>query len=251
MSVAETETPSQAGRLLRYLPLLLIAAAVVAVFATGANEYLSLSALEENYERLQAFVEANFFLALLAFAGVYAGVTALSLPGGGVLSLTAGFLFGTLVGVPLVVVSATVGGSIIFLAAKTSLGETLRRYGGRHVEKMEDGFNRNAFSYLLLLRLVPLFPFFIVNLVPAFLGVRFPTYFFATLIGIIPGTFAYVSAGNGIGAVLRAGGDVKLSGLLTQPAVLVPIVALSVLALLPIAYKTFVRNTDADLPTGE
>ncbi|MEL6364697.1 MAG: TVP38/TMEM64 family protein [Pseudomonadota bacterium] len=246
----ETQTPqSKRGLIVRFIPLAVILVGIVAVFASGAHRYLSIAALRENYDALQAFVAANRLAALGIFAVVYIAVTALSIPGAIVLSLSAGLLFGTVIGTPLAVVSATIGASIIFFAARTSLGALFEKYGAKYSEPMRRGFNENAFSYLLILRLVPLFPFFVVNLVPAFLGVRFPVFFFATLIGIVPGAFAYVSAGNGVGAVLRAGGEVKLSGLLTQPAVLVPIVALSLLAILPVAYKRFVRGTKVDPAT--
>ncbi len=231
------ETPKKSNPLVRFGPLLVILVAVGAVFATGAHKYLSLDAISENYDVLTGFVAQNKFQAIGLFMVAYIVAVALSLPGASIFSLLGGLLFGIVTGTVVVVIAATIGATIIFLVAKTALGDSLRSRAGGFINKMEEGFNNNAFSYLLLLRLVPLFPFFIVNIVPSALGVRTPTFFLATLIGIIPGTFAYVSAGNGAAEVIRQGGDLNLGGLLTNPNILIPIVALSVLALIPIIYN--------------
>ncbi len=234
---AEPAQPKSA--LLKYLPIAVIATATAIFIMSGAYRYLSLDALREHYTTLEAFVEKRFVLAILIFAVAYIVAVALSLPGATILSLLGGFLFGTVVGTGVVVVAATIGATIIFIAAKTAFGDALRARAGGVVKKMEEGFRSNAMSYLLLLRLIPLFPFFVVNVAPALFGVPVRTFFIATVIGIIPGTFAYVSAGNGLGAVLAAGGDLKLSGLLLKPEILTPIVALSFVALLPVVLKAF------------
>jgi len=223
--------------LARFLPIGLIALATAAIFATGAHRYLSLETLRENRAALEGLVERNLPLAVAAYTAAYVAVTALSLPGATLMSVLGGFLFGPFLGAGAVVIAATIGAAIIFSAARTALGDSLRKKAGPFARKMEDGFKRNAFSYLLLLRLIPLFPFFIVNIAPAIFDVKLRTFALATFIGIIPGAFAFVSAGNGLGAVLDSGGDLKLAGLLTQPEILTPIIALSVLALLPIALK--------------
>lgn len=221
----------------RFLPLLVIAAGFAAFFATGANKYVSLDWLRENYATLKAFVADHFIQALGLFFLAYVVVTALSLPGAGIMSLTGGFLFGSVVGTVIVVLAATTGAAAIFIAARTALGDVLKAKAGGFIQKFEAGFNDNAFSYLLLLRLVPLFPFFIVNLAPAFTKIKTSVYVFATFIGIIPGSFAYVSAGRGLGAVFESGGEVSLGGLLTKPEILTPIVALCVLALIPVVFR--------------
>jgi len=164
-----------------------------------------------------------------------------SVPGATILTLTAGLVFGLGLGVAVVVTAATVGASLVFLVAKTSLGEPLRRRAGERVARMEAGFREDALSYLLVLRLVPLFPFWLVNLVPAFLGVPLRTYALATFLGILPGTAVYVAVGNGIGAVLEAGGRPDL-GLIFRPEILGPLVGLALLALLPVAYKRWRRR---------
>ncbi len=234
-----TENAGTGSAFARFGPLAIILVAAGLFFLSGAHRYLSFEALKNNYEALQAFVDDNFGLALFLYCAVYITVTALSLPGATLMSLAGGFLFGVPVGLVAVVLSATVGATIIYQIARTALGDSLRKRAGGMVKKLENGFNENAFSYLLLLRLIPLFPFFVVNIAPAIFGVKTHTFFLATLIGIIPGAFAFVSAGNGLGVVLEAGGEIKLSGLLTQPEIITPIIALSVLALIPILYQRF------------
>ena len=157
------------------------------------------------------------------------------------ITVLGGFLFGRYVGTALVVTGATVGATALFVAAKTSIADTLRARAGRTMRKMEAGFRRNAFSYMLVLRLVPIFPFFLVNLAPAFLGVSLRTFVLATFIGIIPGSFVYVQVGTGLGSVLDAGGELSLSGILT-PDVIIALVGLAVLSLLPVAYRCFTHR---------
>lgn len=231
------EQKTKGGGMVRWTPAAFIAVVISVVVANGWHEYLSFQALKDNYADLAAFVDARYWTAIGLFAALYILVTATSLPGATIMTLTGGLLFGTLAGTVTVVISATIGATIIFLIAKTSLGAALRNQAKGFIAKLEDGFQDNAFSYMLILRLVPLFPFVVVNIAPALIGVRLRTFAPATFIGIIPGTFAYVSAGEGLGAVIASGGEVPLSGLLTQPTVLVPIVALSVLAFVPILYK--------------
>jgi len=114
--------------------------------------------------------------------------------------------------------------------------EVLRRRAGPWISRLEAGFQENALSYLLVLRLVPLFPFWLVNLVPAFLGVPLTTYVLGTFVGIIPGSFVYASVGNGLGSVFDAGGAPDLT-IIFEPEILLPIIGLSLLALIPVAYK--------------
>jgi uncharacterized membrane protein YdjX (TVP38/TMEM64 family) len=221
----------------RFLPLLLVAGLAALVFATGLHRYLSLEALKENYEALAGFVHERYLLAAIAFIGVYIAATAASVPGASFLSLAGGLMFGAVAGTGLIVVGATIGAVILFSAARSALGASLLERAGPTVKKMEEGFRENAFSYLLILRLVPLFPFFLVNIAPAAFNVKLRDFALATFVGIIPGAFAYASAGAGLGAVIEKGGEVSLDGLLTDPKILTPIVALSALAVLPIILK--------------
>ncbi|MFZ2467986.1 MAG: VTT domain-containing protein, partial [Parvibaculum sedimenti] len=136
------------------------------------------------------------------------------------------------------VVAATAGATVLFIAAKSALGDLLRAKAGSAVARMEEGFRANAFSYLLFLRLVPAFPFWLVNLAPAFLGVRLSTFVGATFIGIVPGTFVFASLGAGLGAVFERGEEPNL-GLIFEPRVILPILALALLSLVPALYRRF------------
>lgn len=221
----------------RWLPLAVLGLGAIAFFASGLDGYITFKSLHENRMVLEGFIADHMVLAPVVFIMVYAAVTAFSLPGGAVMTIAGGFLFGTAFGTAFVVLSATLGAVTVFLAAKSALGEQLRAKAGPWLQKFETGFQKNAFNYLLVLRLIPLFPFFVVNLVPAFLGVRLRTYAAATFIGIIPGTYVYASVGTGLGSIFASGGEFSLAGILT-PAVVIALVGLAVLSFLPAAYKT-------------
>ncbi|MBL6935812.1 MAG: TVP38/TMEM64 family protein [Alphaproteobacteria bacterium] len=220
------------------LPILVLVGGLVTFFLLGGAEYLAFETFRDNRGLLLDFVERNGFVAVLAYMAVYAVAIALSLPGGAVLTLTGGFLFGVLGGGAITVVGATIGATALFLAARMGLGEPLRARAGPAVKKIEAEFQENAWSYLLFLRLVPLFPFWMVNLALAFLGVELKVFVITTMIGIIPGTFVYASLGNGLGVILDQGGSPDL-GIIFQPEILLPLVGLSVLALIPVVYKRF------------
>jgi uncharacterized membrane protein YdjX (TVP38/TMEM64 family) len=222
----------------RLLPLGLLLLAIVAAFGLGLDDYISFEQLERNRAQLLALVDRHPVLAPLAFMLVYAAVIALSVPGGAILTLAGGFLFGVGAGTCYVVIAATAGATVVFLIARTALGDSLRQKAGPAMRRMEAGFRDNALNYLLFLRLIPLFPFWLVNLVPAFLGVPLRTYVVATCIGIIPGSLVYASVGNGLGAVFEAGGTPDL-GIIFRPQIMLPIVGLAILAILPVAYKKF------------
>ena len=235
METGENVRGSSAKRL---LPLVLIAVGIGAFFVFGLDEYVTFDALRTHRHDLMEFVHVNAVVAVAIYVAVYAAQTAMSLPGGAVLSITGGFLFGSFFGTSLIVVAATTGATILFLAAKTALGDTLRRKAGPWLRKMEEGFQQNALSYLLVLRLIPLYPFFVVNLVPALLGVPLRTYVLATFIGIIPGAFVYATVGAGLGSVFDSMEEFTPAGILT-PEVVTALVGLAVLALLPVGYKTY------------
>jgi uncharacterized membrane protein YdjX (TVP38/TMEM64 family) len=228
-----------AGRLIRrFLPLIVLLVAIALVFALGLDQYLSFEALRQHRALLLDFVERNAVLAPLLFVLVYAAVIALSIPGGAVLTIAGGFLFGIVLGTLLVVIGATAGATAIFLIARSALGDALRARVGPRMRRMEEGFREDAFNYLLFLRLIPLFPFWLVNIVPALLGVGLGTYVVATFIGIIPGSLVYASVGNGLGAVFDAGETPDL-GIIFRPEIILPIAGIAVLALLPVGYRKF------------
>ncbi|MGY9006550.1 MAG: TVP38/TMEM64 family protein [Alphaproteobacteria bacterium] len=229
----------------RLVPLGVMAGALIAFFALDLNQYLNFGALKDHQETLSGFVASNAILAAALFIVIYAVSTAISLPGGAILTIAGGFLFGTLIGTAYVVIGATLGACGLFLAARTALGEPLRARAGPQLQRMEKGFRENAFSYLLFLRLIPIFPFWLVNLVPAFLGVPIGTYFIGTLIGIIPGSFVFASVGNGLGALFAAGKTPDL-GIIFAPDILIPILGLGLLALVPGLYKRFKDKKKSD-----
>jgi uncharacterized membrane protein YdjX (TVP38/TMEM64 family) len=226
----------------RLAPLAILLVAIGAFFALGLHDYLSFEALRQHREQLLVLVGQHPFLAPLAFTAVYAAVVALSVPGGAILTIAGGFLLGIVSATLCVLVGATVGATIVFLIARTALGDALRAKAGPRIRRMEEGFRQDALSYLLVLRLIPIFPFWLVNIVPAFLGVPVRTYVLGTFVGIIPGSFVYASVGNGLGAVFDAGGTPDL-GIIFEPAILLPIVGLAVLALLPVAYRKLKART--------
>lgn len=200
---ADVPTPPK-GKWRKWLPLIAIIALMVFVFAMGWHEHLSFKTIGLNYERLMDFIEANFATALSIYVLAYIVVVALSLPGGLIMTLAGGLLFGWVIAAPATIFGATVGATIIFLAARSSLGEALAAKAGPWVCKLKNGFQENALCYLLFLRLVPVFPFVVVNVVPALLGVPLGTYILGTLLGIIPGTYAFCVAGAGLGSVIDA-----------------------------------------------
>jgi uncharacterized membrane protein YdjX (TVP38/TMEM64 family) len=224
----------------RWLPLALVVAAIAAALVLRLDRYLDFGTLALHRDWLLREVEEQGALGVLAFIAGYAGAIGLSIPGATVLTLMGGFLFGPLWGTVYAVLGATLGATAIFLIARTAFGDVLRRRAGPFTRKLEDGFRRDSFYYLLFLRLVP-FPFWLVNLVPALLGVRLATYVGATFIGIIPATAVYAGLGDGLGAVLDAGETPDL-GIVLQPRVLLPLLALGVLALLPVAVRHWRHN---------
>lgn len=227
---------------LRFLPLAAILGALGGAYALGLHEYLSFEVLAENRALLLAWTQEHTALALAVFMFAYVAIVALSLPGGVIATLTGGFLFGTWLGGIATVFAATVGATLLFLAARTALGDALRAKAGPALRKLEEGFQRDALSYLLVLRLVPAFPFFLVNLAPAFLGVSLRVYVIGTFFGIMPGTFVFASVGAGLGAVFDRGERPDLSIILAPP-VLLPLLALAALALVPVIWNRFKKGT--------
>ena len=217
----------------RFLPLLVLVAVVIAVFASGVGRYLNLEALQTHEAALRGFVDDNLVLALLAFMAVYAVATAVSFPGAVVLTLAGGYLFGTWTGGAATVLGATVGAIMVFYVVQTSLGAALRAKAeadGGTLKKVIDGVGQGAFGYILTLRLIPLAPFWLVNVAAALAHVPLRAYALATFIGIMPATFIYSGVGAGIGTLVARGQTPDL-GVIFEPRVLLPLVALGLLSL--------------------
>lgn len=221
----------------RILPLLVLVAGLLLFLALGGHRYIAFDTLERHREGLMALVAAHRLLAPLVFVAVYAVMVAFSVPGAAVMTIAAGYLFGAFGGAAYSVVGATLGSVALFLAARTALGDLLRDRAGAAVNRMRAGFRENALSYLLVLRLIPLFPFWLVNLVPALVGVSLKVFVLGTFLGIIPGSLVYASVGNGLGTLFEAGEKAEIERVIYQPEVLLPIVGLVALSLLPVIYK--------------
>jgi len=234
----------------RLIPILVFVAGLVVFFALGLERYLSIDVLRQHRSVLRAWVETSGVLAALVFMAVYIVTVAFSLPGATILTIAGGFLFGPGWGTVLVVISATLGATILFSIARTTLSDVFRARAGAWLPRLEAGFREHALSYLIVLRLVPIFPFFIINLVPAFLGVPLSTFMLGTFIGIIPGTFVYATVGAGLGSVFDAGGTFSLRGVLT-PQIVTALVGLAVLALIPVVYKQLTAQRGARPGTSE
>jgi uncharacterized membrane protein YdjX (TVP38/TMEM64 family) len=260
------DTVSDAARgathwLRRFWPLLVLIAIGGLVIAMGWHRYLTLEHLADHRYLLRSYIDGHYVLSLVCFIALYAAVIALSLPGGAVLTIAGGFLFGWLVGGVASIVGATTGATVVFLIAKSTLRDVLVARAGPRLARFAEGFREDAFSYMLFLRLVPVFPFWLVNLAPGLIGVPFTTYVLTTFLGIIPGTFAFALAGNGLDSVIEAqqgayqsclakageGGQescafgLEPSALLT-PELIAGLVALGLVSLIPVAVKWFRRR---------
>lgn len=236
-----TEMPKRG--LARRLPLIVIL--IVAVIgAFTLREHLTFETLAENRERLLAFRDANYALSLAGFLAAYITIVAFSLPGATIATLAGGFLFGVFPGAFYNVTAATIGAAAIFLAARAGAGERLSARldaSEGKVRRLREGLRENELSVLFLLRLVPAVPFFVANLLPALVGVSLSRFVFTTFFGIIPGAIVYTSVGAGLGEVFARGGTPDL-GILFEPRILLPLLALCALAALPIVVRALRRE---------
>lgn len=246
------ETASLRLRFCRLAPFVVLVALTAVALGVGMQRQLSLEMLARHYMALQDYVAAHGSIAVLAFLAIYVAVVALSIPGAVYLTVTGGLLFGAIGGSLAAFVGATAGATLLFLLARTAFGEHLIRRAGPLAERLAEGFREDAFNYLLFLRLVPLFPFFLVNLVPAVAGVRLAPFVAATAIGIIPATIAFALVGSGLDSVISAEAtgfraciaagrddcriDFDINSALT-PHLVAALVGLGVLALIPVVVK--------------
>lgn len=236
----------------RWLPLTVIVCLMVLVYTTGLHKQLTLQNIAENRENLRNFIEHHWLKAIFMYAAVYALAVAVSFPAAGILTVTGGLLFGWIVGAITTIFAATLGATVIFLAAKTSLEKVLTRNSGPLLTKVRNGFAENAFSYLLFLRFVPLFPFWLVNLASALARIPLKTFVSATFLGIIPITFVFSFLGSSLDAVIEShrvayqacmaqGGtactfDLAISHIVT-PRMLIALASLGLVALIPVVVK--------------
>lgn len=231
-----TKEPMNLSMLRRLLPVAILLAGLVLFLLLGLERYLSYDMLARHKAVVTAWVATHTLLAALCFIAAYAVVVAFSLPVAVLITPVGGFLFGVWMGAVLSVIGATLGSIAVFLAARTAFHDLFRARAGASLARLEAGFRRNDFSYLLFLRLVPVFPFWLVNIVPALLGMRLDRYVLATLIGIMPAAIVYSSVGDGLGKVLKRGEHPNL-GIIFEWHVLLPLLGLAALSLVPVLYS--------------
>tara|TARA_B100000963_G_scaffold230996_1_gene201572 strand:+ start:2998 stop:3753 length:756 start_codon:yes stop_codon:yes gene_type:complete len=226
---------SCAARLSKCLLPFFLITGLVLFFLFGGHKFLSFSQLAENYTSLKAFVDGQLAAALLVFGAAYILTVALSLPVASLLTLAGGAILGW-IAAAVIICAATIGATVVFIAARTVLNEYFIKRTTGFMAKLEAGFQKNAFSYLLALRLIPVVPFWVVNIVPALLGMRVKHYMLATFIGITPGTLIYVWVAKSFDILLSRGQIPDLSEL-NKPATIVPLFALGLLSLIPALWK--------------
>ncbi len=229
--------------ILRFFPLFLILLGIAIFYFSGIYKYINFDSLKDNHAKIEAFLARHPISVPLLYILTYIVFTALSVPGGLVLSLLGGYLFPQPLSTIYVVFSATCGATLIFLAARTALGDSLRKRAGPFLTKMEGGFKKNAASYMLFLRFVPLFPFWAVNLAPAFFGVPLITFIWTTLIGITPGSLVFTLAGGGLQEIFESNQPFSLS-LIFALQIRIALILLGILALVPILIKKFRKKND-------
>lgn len=220
----------------RLFPIIILIIGFIIFFVLGGERYLSLETLTIHYQNLQAFTQQHYLLSVFIFMLSYIIIVAFSIPGATIMTLLGGFLFGVFFGSIWTVLAATMGATITYLAVRMAFAENLKHKASGSIAKMRDGFQQNEFNYLLFLRLLPIFPFFIINIAAGVLGVSLRHFFAGTLLGIIPGTFIYAWVGNGLGFALEQGHTLNLK-VIFSPQILLPICALALLSLVPIIYK--------------
>lgn len=214
---------------------MVLIAGLIIFFTTDLKNIFSFAGLATNYSVITAFVASNQLASWLGFMLLYAVVVALSLPAASLLTLAGGAVLGW-IAIPLIIVGASAGACVVFIAAKTVFASLFAERAASFISRLEAGFKKDAFSYLLALRLIPAAPFWVVNIVPALLGMRLLPFFIATFIGIAPGTSVYVAVGRGFDKVL-ARGEVPDLSTLQDPYIIAPLVALGLLSLMPVMVK--------------
>lgn len=221
--------------------LTIILTALILFLYFRLYEFLTFEAIKENRMALITFRDENYFITAMSFFLTYIIVVTASVPGATILTMLGGFLFGPVLGSLLVIIGATLGAVLVNLAVELAFRDWVAKRSFNTIKLMEQGIKMNAFSYLLFLRLVPLFPFWLVNIVPAILGVPRRIFFVSTLIGIIPGTVVFVFVGNGLGHIFDNNETPNL-GIIFEPKLLLPLCALAILALFPVLYKKFTKT---------
>lgn len=227
---------------LRVAGLVTIFALCALAWKTGAVRALYWPSLVAHRDEWAAFVHRHEFTAPFAYILIYALAVALSLPVGLWLSLLSGLLFGVVLGSFVTVIGASGGAIALYLLARGLLAPFLNKRLSGPIDRLRGGIERDEFSYLLALRLMPVFPFWLVNLAPALIGMRLLPYSAATILGMIPTSFVLNAVGAGLSDTLADAGQPN-AGMLLTPQILLPLLALAVLAVLPALWRQWKQRT--------
>jgi uncharacterized membrane protein YdjX (TVP38/TMEM64 family) len=219
----------------RFLPVAILLLGLVGFLLSGLQRHISFETIRHHHAELTAWVSANRAPAAILFVLGYALAVSFSLPAGALLTALSGFLFGIWLGSTLSVVAGTIGAALVFLAARSAFYDLFHARAGPALNRLEEGFSRDSFAYLMFLRLVPIFPFWLVNIVPALLGMRLDRFTFATMVGIVPGAVIFASLGSSFGMLIDRGEAPDLK-VIFQPHILLPLLGLAVLSLAPVIY---------------
>jgi uncharacterized membrane protein YdjX (TVP38/TMEM64 family) len=221
----------------KWIPLVLIVCVSITAWLFDLHHYFNFTTLKNHQKFLEDFIAKHFIISIILFSATYVTVVALSLPAATFMTLVGGFFFGQWIGTGAVVVSATVGACFLFLSARMASADLLLKKMGGFASRMQAGFQENAFSYLLTLRFIPLFPFVAVNVAAAFFQIPLKTFILGTFLGIIPGSFVYVSMGVALREVIHTP-DFSPKMVL-EPKIFMAFMGLGALSLLPVLYKRF------------
>lgn len=235
MPVTPDDNPKY-SRLWHILPLAIIIVAAIVVYAVGLNTYFRIETLRTHRHQLVEMVSHHYAATVFAFMGIVIAVVALSIPADALLAVASGFLFHQPWATVYMVIASTIGAVIIFSVARLAISAAWRARTTTAFSNMEQGFKRNAISYLLFLRFIPFSPFWLINLLAAFFNVPFWTFAWTTLVGIIPGSFVHAQAGEGLGAILDSGQPFSLHTIFNVQ-VTVALIALAIFALIPVVIR--------------
>ena len=229
-------------KLQRFIPLIVLLLLMVITYLTGLTKYISLESLKKNHRLLQSLVVAYPFLSVFTYILIDALTTALSIPVGLFLSIFAGVLFPQPYSTAIMAFGGTLGSACLFLIARTAIGNLLKQRAGPFLINMERGFHENAASYMLFLRLVPIFPFWLVNLAPAFFNIPFFTFVWTTFVGVIPIAFILTQAGAGLGKIIDSSAELSLHTIFNADVKLA-LLALSLFSVIPLFLKNYIKKT--------
>jgi uncharacterized membrane protein YdjX (TVP38/TMEM64 family) len=228
---------------MRWLPLAIILLAILLTYLSGLYDYASLETLKKYNQQLIKWSEQHYWLLAVIFSASYAVIVALSIPVALLLSITSDYIFGIFAGTLYVLIGATLGATAVFLSVRLALGDWAYEKVRGWITKVHDEFQTNGFYYLLTLRLIPIIPFWTLNIIPAFFNLSLWQFMLATFLGIIPGTIVYVSIGNGLNTLIAAGDKIN-AGIMFRPEIIWPLIGLALLSLLPVIYRHMSQQPD-------